>query len=138
MTHKGLAILLTFLAPLIAGSFTALAQLNTFYSTMSLVYPSPLVLKPPSGVHKSTLIFLHGLGDTGLCHGQTQLCQPRTVQPARASQAIYSTISGLQGQAGQMSENLTLQNACATQRLSFLQHRRCYTFTAPRSAIQAA
>ena len=89
MTYKGLAILLTSLAPLIAGSFTAVAQLNTFRSAMSLVYSSPLVLKPPSGVHKSTLIFLHGLGDTGSCYDQTHLCQARNVQPTRASQAIY-------------------------------------------------
>ena len=65
MRHKRLAILLTSLAPLITGSFTATAQLSTFRSTMYLVYPSPLIFKPPSGVHKSTLIFLHGLGDTG-------------------------------------------------------------------------
>lgn len=135
MTHKGLAILLTSLAPLIAGSLTAVAQLNTFHSTMTLVYPSPLVLKPPSGFHKSTLIFLHGLGDTGSCHDQTHLYQARNVQLTRASQAIYKIILGLQGQAGQMWENLTLQNACAIQRLSFLQHRRCYPFLHPAPRV---
>ena len=75
MRRKRLAIFLTSLAPLIAGSFTATAQLNTFRSTMSLAYPSPSILKPPSGVHKSTLIFLHGLGDTGPCRYYTHWCQ---------------------------------------------------------------
>ena len=73
MRHRGLAVLWTSLAPLIAGSFTATATLNTFESTMSLVYPSPLILAPPSGIHKSTLIFLHGLGDTGTWRDQSYL-----------------------------------------------------------------
>lgn len=75
MRHKRLAILLTSLAPLITGSFTATTQLNTFRSTMSLVYPSPSILMPTSGVHKSTLIFLHGLGDTGSCRDCLQWFQ---------------------------------------------------------------
>lgn len=31
----------------------------------SLKYPEPIVMSPASGTHKSTVIMLHGLGDTG-------------------------------------------------------------------------
>ena len=109
MRHKGLAILLTSLAPLLGGSITATAQLNTFRSTMSLVYPTPLILKPPSGVHKSTLIFLHGLGDTGACREDICLCHffaeftPALTQYARRpSLKLCSVCRGRLGRCGRI------------------------------------
>ena len=65
MTHRRLALLLTSIAQFAADPFTARAQSEIFQSNMSLVWTNPIIMKPPSGVHKSTLIFLHGLGDSG-------------------------------------------------------------------------
>ena len=56
MAHRRLIVLLTSLAPLLQAS----AKQKAFRSTMSLTYPTPMIFGPPSGVHKSTLIFLHG------------------------------------------------------------------------------
>ena len=46
------------------ASATRARRIATAMSS-SLKYPKPLTFPPPSGVHKSTCIFLHGLGDSG-------------------------------------------------------------------------
>ena len=56
MAHRRLIVLLTSLAPILQAS----AKQKAFQSTMSLTYPTPIIFSPPSGIHKSTLIFLHG------------------------------------------------------------------------------
>ena len=65
MRPRRLIVLFSSLAPFLAGPSAAAVQHSSIHSSMSMSYPIPLVLQPRSGVHKSTLIFLHGLGDSG-------------------------------------------------------------------------
>lgn len=129
MRHRHLVVLLSFLARLLVALSAVSAKQSALHSNMSLAYPTPIVFNPPSGTHKSTLIFLHGLGDTGAIHSiktccefdpVRRLCHTSTGHVASAS----SVMCLMQGQAGQMWGNSTLRSACATQSLCFPQLHR--------------